>query len=129
MVAIRNFKKADFEAVSGWWKTIGEHGPSIEQLPEESTFVLAIDDEPALCLAVYLTNTDIAYFENFISDPEFKGRQVATQALLEHAWSFARSKNYKYSVGFTTVDKLTQRYLDMGYDTKVNNVTILGKKL
>lgn len=127
---IRNLKSSDYELISSWWKDIGQHGPTQGQLPEDSSFILELDNKPILTMSVFLTNTDIAYFENLISDPNFKhNRKFYTQALMDHSFSFAKSKGYKYAVAFTTNEKLVNRNLKIGFDTAVRNLFLLSKEL
>lgn len=128
MVNIRNFKNEDYDIVNSWWKKVGEIGPTIDYLPEESSFILEIDNNPCLCISVYLTNTPSAYFENLIADPEFKDRKYAAEILLKHAFNFAKNKGYKYALGFTNYEKLATRHLEMGWQKK-KNTTVVFKEL
>lgn len=127
---IRNYTKEDFNTVISWWKSIGQHGPTEKQLPEESSFVLEINDKPVLMVSAYLTNTDVAYLENLISDPEFKqDRKQYTQLIMDHLFNFVKSKGYKYAVSFTTHEKLVKRNLNIGFDKAVDNLYLLAKEL
>lgn len=123
---IRNFKSSDYPLIKSWFKD----GPELEQMPEESSFVLEVENKPQACVSVFLTNTNIAYFENLIANPKFKKseRKEAIQKLMEHAWSFAKDKGYKYAVGFTLYEKLAARHLEMGWNKKFYSI-LVGKEL
>jgi hypothetical protein len=126
---IRNYTHHDYEMLCSWFKEAKEIAPEQGQLPEESTFVTEVNNIPAALVSVFLTNVDICYMENLIANPEFKNRKEIVQNLMDYAFSFAKSKGYKYSVGFTMHEQLAKRHINIGWDKKVNNVIIVYKEL
>lgn len=127
---IRNYKKEDFKLIKSWWASVGQYGPTEKQMPEESSFILELNNKPVLAVSAYLTNTDVAYIENLITDPSFKdNRKVYTNAIMDYIFKFVQLNGYKYAVGFTTHEKLVKRNLNMGFDKAVNNLYLLAKEL
>lgn len=127
---IRLFKKDDYELIRSWWIKANEFPPYQEMLPEESTFILEIDNQPKMCLTVYLTNCKFfAYLENFIKDPEFKNSKNEVNQLLEHAEKFAKDKGYKVLFCLAYKDKLKKRYEELGYKNTLNNLSSFVKEL
>lgn len=126
---IRNYTNTDFETISSWFKELNEIAPQKEQLPEESSFIIEVDNKAAALVSIFLTNVNICYMENLIANPGINNKKDVVQYLMNHAFSYAKSKGYKYSVGFTQHEKLAQRHINIGWDHKVNNVIIVCKEL
>src|SRR5277367_2165146 len=95
MIKIRPFKKNEFEMILSCWNYAKEIPPTIEMLPEDSTFILEINNEPKMCVSVYLTNTNyVAYVENFVKAPGLKNNKYS-EKLGEYIENFAKQKGYK----------------------------------
>ena len=84
-----------------------------------------------LLISAFLTNANIAYIENFISNPSFEksNRKEATQLLLNHTFKYVKNKGYNYVVGFSLYEKLANRFVSMGFDKSIKNVFVLGKEV
>jgi len=127
---IRLFNKNDFEMIKMWWNDAQEMPPTIEMLPEESTFILEVNNEPQVCITVYLTNTNyVAYLENFIKNPNLKDSKEYTKKIVEHAENFAKQKGFKILVCLSYKEKLKQRYQDLGYINTLNNLSGFAKEV
>jgi len=127
---IRLFNKNDFEMIKMWWNEAQEMPPTIEMLPEESTFILEVNNEPQVCITVYLTNTNyVAYLENFIKNPNLKDSKEYTKKIVEHAENFAKQKGFKILVCLSYKEKLKQRYQDLGYINTLNNLSGFAKEV
>ena len=128
---IRNYRKEEFEMINSWWKAAKEIGPLPDMLPEESTFILEMEKQPALCVTVYLTNSkEIAYIENFIGNPELKGiRSYMVPKLFDHICKFARERGYRRLVALASNEKLVSRYQEIGLTETVKGLTSFAKEL
>lgn len=126
---IRNYKHSDYEIISSWFKEINEIAPQKEQLPEESSFVVEIDNKLIALVTVFLTNVNVCYMENLIADPKFTNRKEIIQKLMDYVFIWAKKIGYKYAAGFTMHERLAKRHIDIGWDYKLNNVIIVGKEL
>lgn len=126
---IRPFTEADYEVVSGWAKEYPK--PSKELLTKSSTFVLEVDGKMVFVLTVYFTNCkEICFVENFMGNPELKDeRKAHSQLLFTYVEKLAKDFGYKNIVGFSNVDKLTQKYETFGYRKLTDELCALGKGL
>lgn len=128
---IRHYKKEDYKDIASWWnannKAIAE-----DFMSEETSFILEMDSKPLLSLTVYLTNCPgICYLENFIGNPEFKGkeRKEASKQLVNFAYEFAKAAGYKHIMGFSTANKLDEYYQELGMKPLVKNITSMVRSL
>lgn len=129
---IRNFKQSDYPMIYNWWSVQKEQAPLLGMLPEESTFVLELNKQPALCVTIYLTNTkELAYVENLVGNPELKSkeRKEATYHLNEHLKEFAKSKGYKRLVCMSEKAQLKNYYTSLNYTETLNNVSTFVREL
>lgn len=132
MYKIRNFKAQDFEMVQSWWKAHEEFPPTIEMLPEESTFICEHDGIPLSAITVYLTNSkEFCMLDNFVGNPEMPGlvRQYSSILIIDHAERFAKDLGYKSMMCLAFEDKLKQYYQSFGYKQRLNNVSTFNKEL
>jgi len=128
---IRAYTSSDFPVVESWWKDANEIPPSITMLPESSTFILELDNIPTFCLSVYLTNCkEYAYLGNFVSNKKIKNkfRKQASQKLMDYTLCFAGELGYKQVICMSHVDKLKNRYNEMGFHTTLTNVQTFVRK-
>lgn len=132
MFNIRPYKNSDYEAICSWWKAADELPPTLDMLPLETTFIMEIDGQAALCLAVYFTNTkELCYLSSFCGNPEFKGekRKEAAQKLMDAVCGFAGAFGYKNVLCFAYKDKVKKRYEEMGFTPTLSNMTGFCRKV
>jgi hypothetical protein len=132
MVLIRPYKATDFPLVKSWWNAANEVAPLPEMMPEDSSFITEIDGRPVLAVTVYLTNSKaIAYTENFIGDPEYKGssRREAASMLSDHIATFAKERGYQNLLCIASTQKLVGRYEELGYVKTLENVSTFVRRL
>lgn len=127
---IRFYKKQDFELLSSWWKQQNEPGPTLDMLPEDSTFIVEINNKPIISVCLYLTNCkEVCYIENLIANPEFKeNRKEYIQVLFSFLQNFAKNLGYKKLMCMAYRDALKKRYQEIGL-TKTLDVSIFIKEL
>ena len=129
---IKPYKNSDYPEVASWlflsYKQIAP--PSI--LLEEGTFILELDNVPALSLTVLLTQTkDMSYIFNFIKNPKFKNNNLEEygQQLWNHCFDYAKSKGYKQIICFSENEKLTEKYQRFGMKKNLEHLTSFIKEL
>jgi hypothetical protein len=130
--SIRSFSKTDYPMIKEWWTSQNEIAPTLGMLPEESTLILELDDKPSLCLTVYLTNCkEVAYLENFVGNPLIKSkeRKQASQFIVDSGINFAKTLGYKRILCFTNVDKLKNRYKELGMSESLTNLCSFVKEV
>lgn len=127
---IRLFNKNDFKMIQSWWKAADEMAPTIEMLPEDSTFILEIDEKPQICITLYLTNAKyISYLENFVKNPELKNSKEYSKKLVKYVENFAKENGCKILVCLSYKEKLKKRYEELGYMNTLNNISSFAKEL
>lgn len=131
-MVIRNYQDSDYTTICAWWRAHDEIAPLPGMLPSESTFILELAKQPALCVTLYLTNTpEVCYVENFVGNPELKGgaRRAGTERLLDHIATFAKDRGFKRLLCLGHKPELKQRYQEIGFTPTVSNITGFVKEL
>jgi hypothetical protein len=131
-MVIRPYLPTEFEMVRRWWLAHGEVPPLPDMLPPDSTFILELHRQPALCVSLYLTNSpEICYVENFVGNPELKGeaRREGTEKLLAHLEMVARGRGYRRLICLGHKPELKKRYQEIGFTPTVDNITGFAKEL
>lgn len=129
---VRLYNESDLPMLKSWWKTFESHPAWEDLLPKDSTFVVEHNGIPVASMCLYLMNVPIAaMMENLIANPEVEKslRHEAVNFLFSHIENVAKEKGYKTIVLFSYVEKLKQRYEDLGYSRTLENVTTFAKKL
>lgn len=128
---IRNFKDEDYEMICSWWNRADMPSPSKGLVPNESTFIFELESKPVLSIAVYFTNTEMAYLENFIANPDFKSpvRKQASKLIVDHAMCFAKGLGFTSICCFAVNDKTAKRYEELGMRKTVDNLKSFIKEL
>lgn len=127
-ITVRPYRADDWPQVSSWWHASGQPVPAQETMPPESSFIAEIEHEPALAVALYLTNTPaFAFVENFAGNPRLCGsdRREAGKVLADHISNFAKERGFKRLMGTTTHGPLVDRYLALGFQASLTGVTIV----
>lgn len=129
--SVRPAMADDFAKVAGWYAAIGEPFPGVRKFPVGSTLVCEIDGDPALVVAVVITNIDVAWVECFIGNPALKGpsRQAATKVLFNEVCRLAREMGFGSVFCMAPNEKLRAYYEKMGLRVSASNVFTLTKGL
>lgn len=128
---IRLYKHSDYEIIKGWWLQINESPPSIEMLPEDSTFVLTNENnKPIACVNAYLTNSkEVSFVENLIKDSNSDVKKEDIQKLINYIFNYIKEQGYKRTLCFSYRDKLKKRYQEFGFIKTLDNVSTFCKEL
>ena len=129
---IRNYKDSDYEMLKNWWNSQNQREPSKELIPNETTFILEVDNEPVVSISVFLTNVrGMCFLENFIGNPLKKGdvRKECSSIIVNYALKFAKELGYKRAVCFSYEEALKKRYQDLGMTKTLDNLSSFVKEL
>ena len=128
---IRNYKKDEYAMILGWWNDCQEVAPLPEMLPEESTFILDVNDQPTICVTVYLTNSKtFCMVDNLICNPAFRDsklRRKAVEVMNGYVDCFAKEKGFERILCMTEKNALKRRYMELGFRPTLDGVTTLIK--
>ena len=123
--------KKDFELLNKW--ALAGHGlPFKLDIIPETTYIIEHQNQPIATLCLFLMNCKGgAMVENLLSDLSVdKGiRKEAVNLLFNHVEKVAKEKGYNTLVLFSNVDKLKERYTDLGYKETMSNVSTFAKEL
>lgn len=124
---IRKFIPSDHAMACKW---MGLEVP-VEIYPPESTYVLELD-QPVLLVCIYYTSCPtLAFMENFCGNPDFKGekRRELGHHLLKHCEDEARARGVKRLIGQSASEKLTKRWLELGFKMQIEQMSSLIKEI
>lgn len=116
MYKIRSYKKSDFNMIYSWWEQIGEPLPIEGVMIENGSFLLELDNVPALALTILLTQSkELAFIEGFIKNPIFKkSLEPYSQILWNHCLDYAKNLGYKRVLVLSDKEKLFSKYEHYG---------------
>lgn len=128
---IRNITSDDINTLKNWWEAAGEKCPSLGLMPFKSHFILELDNKPVMSMGLFLTNSEVAYVENFIASPDFKNytRDIAGITLSNFIINFAKELGYKRLFCFTHHEALSKRYKQLGMENEVSGIYALTKNI
>lgn len=130
-INIRQYNKEDFSLVKSWWALL-DKGLSEYTYPEESSYILEINNKPLACASLYLMNSPIAcMMENLISDPksEIENKSTYINNFMSFLEQKAKDRGYISIIAMTYVDKLKDKYSTLGYKKITDNLTVFAKSL
>ena len=132
MYSVTPYREEQFDLIKSWWDAAGEFAALPGMMPEDSTLIVNYEGRPLASLTIYFTNSkEIAYLENLVGNPEFKGeiRKKGVEILTRSAEQLAKSRGYKRLLCLTEKTKLKGRYEELGYLPTLNNVTTFVREL
>ena len=129
---IRNYSLKDYFILFLWWQKTSEPVPTNEMLPEESTFVVELNEEPIMAVTLYLTNSkEFCMVDNFIADPAANPdiRKEATRQLLKYIAEFAEKRGFKKLFCLSRTPGLSKYYKKIGFFQTGKNLDTFIKEL
>ncbi|HUR99981.1 MAG TPA: hypothetical protein VMZ26_18090 [Pyrinomonadaceae bacterium] len=111
-------EKTHYEMLRAWWTFQREVPPTPGMVPEGSTWIVyAHSGVPLISASVLLTNSCVAYAENFVGNPFARGefRKEATDLLIRHGTEFARRANKTKLVCLAPNATLAAYYEKLGF--------------
>lgn len=134
LLSIVQYRESDhYGVIASWWKAAGEMTPARAAMPESSTFILAENGEPWVCVTVFLTNSsEIAWVDNLIANPELPSgaaRKEAVEQLQRFLEAWALKLGYRKLFCMAANPALAERYRNLGYISTLKNVETFIKTL
>jgi len=133
MFTIKRYTSKDYDMIKSWWEAQKMMPPTQDMLPLDSTYILCLEDTPALCVSIYFTNVkEYCYLECFIGNPEANNkpqRREATQILFDFVCDKIRERGHKKVVWISPTPTLTRYYKTWGLEPTITNVDTFCKVL
>lgn len=127
---IRNYISSDYSEIASWWEKSGHVAPIKGFMSPEVTYVLELDNIPALSLSMLLTNSkEAAYMEAFIKNPKFNNLHEYGFLLWDHCFKEAKKAGYKRVICASNIPKLFSKYEDFGMKKVSENYTGFVREL
>lgn len=113
-----------YAELKGWWSQRDEAGPTLQMIPETS-YIMYCDNKPILFISLIMTNTEVIWLENLIGNPEYKGqkRKECANLFLSYIENVAKTNNKKRFFCMSANEKTTQRYIELGFQQTLSNVS------
>lgn len=115
---IRKYDISDFPLLVEWWVERQETPPAETMMPRGTSYVIEWNDNPIASMCWVITNIpDICYAAHFISDPNSirDVRREAIRTLFDFICEEISSRSYKHILAFGYEEKLTDRFLKLGF--------------
>ena len=134
-INVRNIKNDNDEIINKWWWGHGETPPLLKQLPDNGLggFIAEKGKEKKLIAVgyLYLTNSNIAYIDAAISNPDYKGRDryIIGVMIINELLRKASSLGYETVETTTFREGLIKRYKKMGWEVSKDKYNVITKHL
>lgn len=126
---IRNYNIEDLLMMNEWAKKYGDTPFSERQVPTESTFVAYENGEPQLVCSVIKTNTDIAWLDNLIGNPNKNRNKTLLKEFLEYMTFYAINSGKSILFCMSKHPKTTELYKKLGFTNTLKNVDTFYKEI
>ena len=127
---IRRFTSLDFELLQSWAKANDVQVFDRGMLPS-TTYLVENEGRDMASLSLITTNTDRAYLEYALGNPELKGaaRREAFAYLVQYVEELARGLGYKTLSCLSPNDSLGAYYTSLGYQANLPDLCLMLKEL
>lgn len=129
-MTLRKVTPEDVGTVYKWWKAANIIMPPIDTWPE-TTFLASGDDIPMYAISLHLTNSPLAWLENFVANPEIPAetRKKLIKYGLEQLAGIAKESGAKYFWAYASNPKLAQYYEEMGFKVMQSQLVSMARKI
>lgn len=131
----RMLKHDDYDTLVKWWGYWRFPVPAREFLPEDGTFGVILEDESGLgyCAGfLYETNSDVAWMEYIVSNPEIKVkglRKLMLELLIAELINLADDGGFQWIFTSLKHPSLMERYESQGFIKGSTGTTEMIKKI
>lgn len=128
---IRSYQHKDFSEVASWWNISTKQLPPEGLMIEDGTFILELNQIPALCLTVLKTQSkEICYLFGYVKNPKFHGSlEEYGQALWNHCFDYAKNAGYKRIMCIAQISQLKHKYERFGMTRTLDGVSTFAREL
>lgn len=131
-IHIRPFKNEEFETIQKWYLDAHVLPPLPGMLIEDGTFILELNQVPALSQTVLLPQSKVvAYLEYMIKNPIFKKQNLEEIMPLfrDYLENYAKERGYQYFLTYGNHEKLNEKYKRLGFIPSLQNLTAFYKRI
>lgn len=127
---IKQFQSDNYQMIKSWWDCAKEVAPELNMLPRTS-YIMYHNQLPILSVSLFITNGPLAWVDNYIGNPEFKGevRKQCGKLLLNHLEEVAKLNGKDRLFCMSVNDKTSKRYVELGFTKTCSNVSTFTKEL
>jgi len=118
--------------VCDWWMKAGFAPVPLDILPDNTSYIGYIDDIPTMSVCLYLTNSKVAYLENFIANPDsdVNSRKELVKWGIEQLEKVAKDAGKIYFWAYPTSKALVRYYQRrLGFKTLQEGITSMARKI
>lgn len=129
-ITIKEYCINNYQEIKSWWEQAKEIAPDTKMMPETS-YMMYYNEQPILSVSLFLTNGPIAWVDNYIGNPEFKGevRKQCGKLLLSHLEEVAKLNGKDRLFCMSMNDKTSKRYTELGFNKTCSNISTFIKEL
>ncbi len=119
-----------FDTIAAWARTAGVEVFTKDMLPL-TTYIATYEGAPAVMLSLITTNTDRAYLEYALGNPDMKGpiRRQLFKDLVQYVQDVAQGLGYSKLICLAPNTKLSEYYASLGYSPNLSNLSLMVKEL
>ena len=127
---VRPVEVKDLPTLKEWWDSYDYmETPDIQMLPDEGTggFVVEKEGKSKAAAFLYFTNSDIAYVDYLVADPNYKGKDRYDMILdlIEECTRVGIGAGCRLMWAMTTFDGIVDRCRDLGFDVLPDKYTFI----
>lgn len=129
---VRQFTTKDYDMLADWWEQQNQIPPPMYTYQEADSFILCIDGNPAMAVALtYTNNGTMCLADAFIGNPKFSGplRKRGANVLQNAIERRAKEKGYTTLLALTKEEKVHKRHHELGYNTPPWNIYFSYKEI
>ena len=127
---IRKIEIQDYKYINKWWVDQGFKPVSLEVLPMKGLGGLIIEKEKPIAVAyLYLTNSNMGYIDNLISDPKYvsKDRFDVIAKLMVACEKMAKDTGCLETWAMSNINGILSRCEALGYNVSDENYAIISR--
>jgi len=127
---IRPVRVEDFPTLNKWWDSYDHiEVPDSGLLPNNGLGGYVVEKEGKIraCAFLYFTNSDVAYVDYLVGDPNYKGRDRYSMILdlIDLCTAVGLKEGCRLMWAMTTYDGVVKRCRDLGYEVLEDKYSVI----
>lgn len=120
----------DYEMLEDWWKAHKMQAPARDMTPS-TTFITTKASTPYLSVALFLTNTSLAWVDNLIGNPSVDKslRRDLVKPTLDYISNYAANLGFNKLFCMSIDPRTSRRYRQLGFVETCKNVNTFVKEI
>lgn len=131
IICLKPYEDRDWEMLASWWVGAGYDAVPADLL-KNCTYIGYINDLPVMSITMYLTDSPMAYLENFIANPEApqEARKTMVKWGLDRLEQMAKTEGKKYFWAHPNNPALARYYeRQIGFKTMQTGLTSMARTI